>query len=410
MTHFDAYFLMDESAAIEYAKLHVDFLSHSKSLTCEEIGDGNLNYIFRVEDKTSGRSVIIKQAGDYARLGHTSSKLSRDRNLLETETLILYGKLIGEYVPKIYRLDATMNCCIMEDLKDYNVLRGALLRKKVFPNLVGQLSSFLATTLVDTSDIVMDHQQKRQLMSKYINEDLCDITERLVFTEPYNDYRGKNQVNPLLDNYVKKEFYQDENLHLKVAELKFTFMNTTQALIHGDLHTGSIMANTNSIKIFDPEFAIFGPMGYDVGNAIAHLIFAWGHEVAVNPADHTYSDWLLSSIKDLVDQFKIKFIAEYNKKAQDRLAKTKGFEQIYLQTVLNDSAGFAGTELVRRIIGYAKIEDVMSISDVIIRSELERMLLCIGKDLILNKGQYSSGIHYQNMLSKYRQIIHSKMN
>ena len=73
-----------------------------------------------------------------------------------------------------------------------------------------------------------------------------------------------------------------KNCTLKIAKIKFDFMNNAQALLHGDLHTGSIFVREDSTRMFDPEFAFFGPIGYDVGNVIANLIFAWdnGHAAA----------------------------------------------------------------------------------------------------------------------------------
>ena len=47
--------------------------------------------------------------------------------------------------------------------------------------------------------------------------------------------------------------------------------------MHGDLHTGSIMASQPDeygqadIRVIDPEFAFFGPMGFDIGLFIANL-------------------------------------------------------------------------------------------------------------------------------------------
>ena len=38
-------------------------------------------------------------------------------------------------------------------------------------------------------------------------------------------------------DFVKKELYEDEALHLEVSKLKFRFMTDAQALLHGDLHT-----------------------------------------------------------------------------------------------------------------------------------------------------------------------------
>jgi 5-methylthioribose kinase len=72
-------------------------------------------------------------------------------------------------------------------------------------------------------------------------------------------------------------------------------MTTTQALIHGDLHTGSIFINENSLKVIDPEFAFYGPMGYDVGNIIANLIFAWANAEAtmqIRQERTSFKNWI----------------------------------------------------------------------------------------------------------------------
>ena len=50
-------------------------------------------------------------------------------------------------------------------------------------------------------------------------------------------------------------------------------MTHAQALIHGDLHTGSIFIKEDSTKVIDAEFAFYGPIGYDVGNVIAKISF-----------------------------------------------------------------------------------------------------------------------------------------
>ena len=49
-------------------------------------------------------------------------------------------------------------------------------------------------------------------------------------------------------------------------------MNAPQALIHGDLHFGSVFAKPDGVVVFDPEFCFFGPVGYDLGNLIAHFL------------------------------------------------------------------------------------------------------------------------------------------
>lgn len=52
-------------------------------------------------------------------------------------------------------------------------------------------------------------------------------------------------------------------------------VESSQALIHGDLHTSSLMVTVNSTQVIDPEFAFYGPMGFDVGAFIGNLILAY---------------------------------------------------------------------------------------------------------------------------------------
>ncbi|MFA7746590.1 phosphotransferase, partial [Salinicoccus roseus] len=55
-------------------------------------------------------------------------------------------------------------------------------------------------------------------------------------------------------------------------ELKAIFLNSAETLVHGDLHTGSIFADEHETKVIDPEFAYFGPIGFDIGQFIANLL------------------------------------------------------------------------------------------------------------------------------------------
>ena len=73
------------------------------------------------------------------------------------------------------------------------------------------------------------------MVKSFINPELCEITEDLVLTEPYNDCNGRNLVFPPNADFVKRELYGDHALHLAVAKLKFEFMNNAQALVHGCL-------------------------------------------------------------------------------------------------------------------------------------------------------------------------------
>ena len=55
--------------------------------------------------------------------------------------------------------------------------------------------------------------------------------------------------------------------------LKFT--SNTETMCHGDLHSGSIMCTDIDLKVIDPEFAFYGPMGFDLGMNIANYLMAF---------------------------------------------------------------------------------------------------------------------------------------
>ena len=206
-----------------------------------EIGNGNINFIFRVLDRKSGASIIIKQAGQTARVSD-AFKLSTDRNRIEYEILKLQADLVPGFVPRVHLYDPAMNCCAMDDLSDHVIMRDALLDRAAFPLFADHITTFMVRTLLLTSDVVMDHKRKRSCQEDCVNPDLCEITEDLVYTEPFNDVKGRNDVFPPNADFVAVELYGDKRLLLETAKLKFDFLSSAQSLIHGDLHTGSIFS------------------------------------------------------------------------------------------------------------------------------------------------------------------------
>lgn len=116
-------------------------------------------------------------------------------------------------------------------------MRYALMNHEIFPRFAEDISTYMVNTLLKTTDVAMEHKAKKALVKSFINPELCEITEDLVLTEPYNDCNHRNNVFPPIAGFVKRELYEDEALKLAVAKIKFEFMNNAQALIHGDLHT-----------------------------------------------------------------------------------------------------------------------------------------------------------------------------
>ncbi|MDF2946661.1 MAG: 5-methylthioribose kinase [Bacillales bacterium] len=407
MSRFNEYFLMKTEDVIDYVRDKLNIFPDNAQLSCVEIGDGNLNYVFRVEDVETNKSIIVKQAGVTARISD-EFKLSPDRNRIETEVLILQGELAPGLVPQVILLDNTMSCCVMEDLRDYTIMRQALISHEVFPKFADHITTFLANTLLLTSDVVMDHKEKKKLVVNYINPELCEISEDLVYTEPFNDINNRNELFEANKSWIIENIYKDDALRLEAAKLKFEFMTNTESLIHGDLHTGSIFINKESTKVIDPEFAFYGPMGYDIGNVIANLIFAWVNADATINDEHKkaeYKDWLEKTIISVIDLFSNKFLDLWKINVNDKLAKENGFDRWYLNRVIQDTAGVAGLELSRRIIGLAKVKDITSIEDINKRVKAERICLSVAKDYIKNRSDFREGNDFIQALNNAERLF-----
>ena len=289
-----------------------------------------------------------------------------------------------------------MCACCMEDLSDHEVMRGAMIEHKIFPKFADQISTYMARVLMGTTDVVMDHQEKKKLQKKFITPDLCDITEQLVYTEPYNDERGRNNVYAPNAEFVKEKLYDDEELHLEVAKLKMDFMTRAQSLIHGDLHTGSIFINEDSTIVFDPEFCMYGPMGYDIGNVIANMIFAWCNG-DVAGADE-FCKWAESVIKDVVNMTMEKMDQYYDEHVTDTMCKSKGFKEWYMKSILADTSAVTGLELIRRTVGMANVKDITSIADEKARTRAERICITAAIDFIKNRSEKKCGNCFLNTL------------
>lgn len=391
MNKYQEHFRMSVDDAITYTK---DFgiFPESAKLRGEEIGDGNINYIFRVIEDETGKSVVLKQADKFLR--SSGRPLDLDRNRIEAEILKLEGECAPEFVPKVYRYDDVMCVIVMEDISAYKNLRKELMAGKIFPKFADEISSFLVDTLLPTTDLVLGRAEKKDRVRAFVNKELCDISECLVFTEPYVNDRDRNIVIPENMEYVKKHLYDDVKLRAEAAKLKNNFMNNAQALIHGDLHSGSIFINEDGMKVIDPEFSFYGPMGYDIGNVIGNLFFSLSnrrHLMEEGEKKEEFIKWLSQTIRDIFDMFVIKFHKKYKEIVKDPMYTNEEFENWYLGQVLADSVGSAGLEIIRRVVGDSKVMEVTSIEDIEKRVAVERELIEIGIRFIKNRYEIKVG-------------------
>ncbi len=378
---------LTEQEAVAYVRALPGVFEQGADLISREIGDGNLNLVFHIADRLSGKSVIVKQALPYARVVGESWPLTLDRARIESEALRVQHKLAPDLVPEVYHYDAELALTVMEDLSDHTIMRKGLIAGNRYPLFAKQIGRFLARTLFFTSDFGLHPYEKKALVAKFVNPELCKITEDLVFTDPYED-APTNNFNPLIRREVEA-VWQNAPLKREIARLKYGFLTRAEALLHGDLHTGSIFVTETSTKVIDPEFAYYGPIGFDIGAVIANLLlnYAGQHGLESDPAKREeYRSYLLETVEHVWDEFVSQFVQLWHRHAKERSAHVEGFWQDFVAQVLQDAVGYAGCKVLRRVIGLAGVADLNSIADDEVRAEAERLALAIGQALILERG------------------------
>ncbi|MEL6207465.1 MAG: S-methyl-5-thioribose kinase [Pseudomonadota bacterium] len=226
-----------------------------------------------------------------------------------------------------------------------------------------------------------------------------DITETLVFTDPYFDAEMNRHTAPQLDGTVA-ELRSDAALKIEAQHLKRAFTARAETLCHGDLHAGSIMVTGESVRIIDPEFAFYGPMGFDIGMLIGNFLMAFHAmpaHVSNAEARVAYQEWLLEVTGETWTTFTAEFRTLWKNERTGILypktlyedqghvaASTEACDQV-LKEIWQDLLGFAGVEMHRRILGLAHVAEFDSIDDPDIRAPLEEKSLRLGRELVLRR-------------------------
>lgn len=386
MLRFNEYFLMEEKDVLLYVKKKLKYFKADDNITCKEIGDGNINYVYRISN--GEKSIILKQAGVHTRSNSSGRVLDVNRNRREAEVLSYYGDILPDLAPEVICIDKVMKLFVMEDLKDYIPLRDALIKGHIYHHLQEQITDFLVESTLSTADFFIDSFVKKDNAAKYVNKELCKISEELVFREPFFNVLNENSFSASLNDFVKTNLYDNKHIQLEAAKLKCEFMNHSQALIHGDLHTGSIFVKDDCMKIMDCEFAFYGPIGYDVGTIVANFIFAYIYHLVITN-DKNYTSFLYKVIDDIIKLFKDKFITKFIHESIDVSVQNDGFIEFYLLEVLKTSYGICGLEILRRTTGCAKVKEIESVTDEDTRKKMEYILLNLGIECIMYRDKLS---------------------
>ncbi|MGJ3508698.1 S-methyl-5-thioribose kinase [Enemella sp. A6] len=328
-----------------------------------EVGDGNLNLVFLAKDDT-GRGICLKQSLPYVRMTGEGWPMTPERARREANALRTHAALTPDLVPTLYDFNHDRYVMAMEDLSDHNVWRGLLNESESHEGVAEAMGRYVGSLAFGTSVFALPREELSEQIAATQNPQLCEITEDLVCTEPVHDI-GRNSV--LAANQPDADaFAADPAVRGALGWAKWIFMTQAEALIHGDLHTGSVMVRrgedgrVDSIKAFDPEFAFYGPVGYDVGALWANYVIAAARALALGEDDRAH--WCLSLIGRTWDSFTAEFIRLWPSRRDDRIWDDT-FRDERIEQWRRDAWLFAGAKMSRRIVGAAKTTDVETLAE-----------------------------------------------
>ena len=263
-------------------------------------------------------------------------------------------------------------------LDDHIILRTGMIEGIRYPNVATHIGQFLARTLFGTSVLGMASESRRELMEQFVmNSELCRLTEDFIFTFPYMTH-DSNYSNPTTEAWADENLRVNSDYKLDILQFKNVFMTKADALIHADLHTGSLMVNQDESYVIDMEFAYFGPLGFDIGKIISNfLLCATAH--GRRSADETYREWLLAQIPVIWDTFASEFLELWSESdggamTIDGLLSAEELESMrsrFMADLLTETIGFAACSMARRTLGIAGVADIRDIEDVEVRARLE---------------------------------------
>jgi 5-methylthioribose kinase len=369
----------------------------------DEIGDGNLNLVFKVRGVSGG--VAVKQALPYVRLVGESWPLPLSRSHYEYLALTEQGRLVPDLVPAIYHHDENLAVIVLELLEPHIILRRGMIEARRYEHFAEHISTFMARTLYFTSDMALRADRKKALIGSFAgNTALCKITEDLIFTEPYMVAANNRWTSPHLDG-LAAEFRGDNELKGAVSRLKLKFMSSPDALIHGDLHTGSVMVTAVDTRVIDPEFAFMGPMGFDIGAMIGNFLLNYfaqeGHEDRLG-ARNDYRDWVLRTTVQIWLEFERKFLDLWRNHPTGDAFPRQLFSDAesemqlsaersrYMQNLFVETLSFAAAKMIRRILGLAHNIDFEWIEDRTVRATCEARALRLARHMMVDAASFDS--------------------
>ena len=163
------------------------------------------------------------------------------------------------------------------------------------------------------------------------------------------------------------------------------------------------MVTESDSRIIDPEFAFYGPIGFDLGAFFGNLLLSWysqpGH--ATRSGDRIgYQAWILEQARVFWETFRRRFLTLWTEHAEgdvypaamfrgaEDAAALEAARRAYLDTLFGDMLGFGACKMIRRILGFAHVIDFDRIADPALRGRCEAAALAMAHALLTHPEQF----------------------
>jgi 5-methylthioribose kinase len=155
--------------------------------------------------------------------------------------------------------------------------------------------------------------------------------------------------------------------------------------------------------VIDPEFAFYGPMGFDIGAVIANLLMAYlasaGHEKSPG-GRRVFEIWMLETIENVWTEFSREFLELWRTESHGDAyspmlfpgaagaARLEAERQAYMARLFADTVGFAAAKIIRRIFGLAHNADFELIEDAKQRAVCEARSLRLARAMMVETASF----------------------
>lgn len=322
-------FLLDPARPDEIERYlrGLGWIDDDRVLSAEKIEGGNMNLTVRL--RMERHTTILKQARPWVeKYPGIAAPLSRATVEAAFYLAVTSEPAVSGRMPALLGADAESCLLFLEDLHEASDLTslfaGARLTHEECEDLIDFLIA-LHTIEVEPDKRVVFH-----------NREMRELNHEHQYDLPLQRANGidLDRMTPGLAS-AADELRRDAAYCSRVSELGRLYLADGATLLHGDYFPGSWLRTPLHVFVIDPEFCFLGCPEYDLGILYAHLIL-------------TQQETLWPGIRE-----------RYTGTVDGRLVD-----------------GFAGAELMRRLIGVAQLPLRVDLNRKKEWLELSRQLVC----------------------------------